>query len=212
MQEAWEGGLDEIVVDPLGQALDAAEHRRGQAAVLVRLPCHEQKALIAEEGHPAARLWIGLSERSDQRVALIAEPLALGGVEVREQLARVAFDAWGNPAPIVFDEVHHEQAGLGIMDVGDGELRVARKLAKHVGLKLETGRAALAFLPRLHRQTPSIGELKLKPRESEPDGQGARLDHGRAEHSLKPRLKLAALHPAAVNRVRQCHKPATKSL
>ncbi len=98
----------------------------GRAALLVRLPGHEQKALIAEEGHPVARLRIGLSQRSDQRVALIAEPLALRGVEVREQLARVAFDARRDPAAVIFDEVHHEQAGLGMMDVGDGELRVAR--------------------------------------------------------------------------------------
>src|SRR3990170_719314 len=98
------------------------------------------------------------------------------------------------------------------MDMGDGESRVARKLAKHVSLKLEAGVAALASLARLHRQTPPIGKPHIESGEAEPDWQGARLDHGRAEHSLKPRLKLAADHRLAVNPVRQCHKPATKSL
>src|SRR3990170_8554210 len=111
MQQTGEGGLDEIVVDPLGQALDAVKQRRGQAALILRLPCHEQEALIAEEGYPAGRLRIGLGERPDQRVALIAEPLPLRGMEVRDQLARVALDAWGNPAAVVLDEVHDEEAG-----------------------------------------------------------------------------------------------------
>src|SRR3990172_11808250 len=100
MQEAGEGGLDEIVVDTLGQALDAGKQRRGQAALIMRLPCHEQEALIAEEGYPAGRLRIGLSERPDQRVALITEPLAPRGMEVRDQLARMALDASSNPAAV----------------------------------------------------------------------------------------------------------------
>jgi hypothetical protein len=55
MQQAGEGGSIEIVVDPPGQALDAVKHLGGQAPFPMRLPCHEQQALIAEEGYPARR-------------------------------------------------------------------------------------------------------------------------------------------------------------
>src|SRR3990172_10601717 len=158
MQETGEGGLDEMVGDPLGQALDAAKQRCGQAPFLMRLPCHEPEALIAKEGHPARIFWIGLGERPDQRVALIAEPLTPRGMEVRDQLARVALDARSDPAAVMRDEVHHEEEGVGVVNMRDGESRVARKLAKHVSLKLETGVAALAYLARLHRQTPPIGK------------------------------------------------------
>ena len=118
----------------------------GQAPFLMRLPCHEQQALIAEERYPARRFWIGLGERADQRVALIAEPLAPRGMEASDQLARMALDAWSDPAAVMRDEVHHEQVRLGMVDQRDGKVREARELAKHVSLELE---ARLAALPRL---------------------------------------------------------------
>ena len=93
MQQAGEGRLDQIIVDPLGEPLDAAEHRSGQAALRMRLPGHEQQAVVAEERHPGSALGIGLGQRPDQRVARIAEPLAPGGMQPGDQLAGVALDA-----------------------------------------------------------------------------------------------------------------------
>ena len=83
----------------------------------LRLPCHEQQAVIAEEGHPAGRLRVRLVQRPDQRVARIAEQLSLGRVQRRDQLAGVALHALSYAAAVSLDEIHDEEIGIGVMDM-----------------------------------------------------------------------------------------------
>jgi hypothetical protein len=113
--------------------------------------------MVPEERHPTARPWIGLSERSDQRIALIAAPFVRGRMEVGNQRARVPFGARGDRAAVGFDEIHHQEVRLGVMHFGDRKVRVARKLAEHVGLEREIGGATVVSRPRLDRQAPPIG-------------------------------------------------------
>ena len=103
----------------------------------MRLLCHEQQAMIAEQGHPVSRLGIWLGERTDQRVAGIAEPLTRRGMKLGDQLASMALDAWGDLPAVSLDEVHDEQGGVGVMHLRNGQLRMAGKLAEHVSLKLQ---------------------------------------------------------------------------
>ena len=59
-------------------------------------------------------------------------------MELSDQLARVTLDARRDPAAVILDEIHHDEAGVGVMDMRDRELRMPRQLGEHVSLKLET--------------------------------------------------------------------------
>lgn len=71
--------------------------------------------MFAEEWHPSPRFRIGLGERSDQRVARIAEKLARRAMQSRDQLAGVALNAPTDAAAVILDEVHDEEIARGIM-------------------------------------------------------------------------------------------------
>ena len=199
MQEAREGGLDQIIADPLGERLDAGEQRGGERAFRVRLTRHEQQAVVAEERHPSIGLRIGLGQAADQRIASIAEPRAPGGMKLGDQLAGMTLNAWRDATAVVVDEVHHQEIGLGMVDQRDRELRQPRQLAQHERLELETRLAVSCALPRLHRQPASVGERERKPCDTEADGQRASLDHDRAERLFKPCFQRASDHHLAVN-------------
>jgi hypothetical protein len=58
-------------------------------------------------------------------------------MELCDQFSGMPLDARGDAAAVVLDEVHDEKVGVGVMDMGDGKLRMARKLAKHIGPKFK---------------------------------------------------------------------------
>src|SRR3977135_4298537 len=137
MEQARKGRLYEVVVDPLCQPLNAGEQRGRQVPIGLCPIGHDHEAMIPEEGHPARSLWVRLGKRPDQRVARVAKLLSWGCMKLCDQLTSVLLDAWGDAAAVVLDEVHDEEIGVGVVDMGDGKPRMARKLAKHVGLKLK---------------------------------------------------------------------------
>jgi hypothetical protein len=114
------------------------------APLKVGLLGHEKKTLVAEEGHPASRDRVWLRKRSDQRIALITERGARGRVQPCDQLARMTFDAWRDPAAVRLDEIHRQKAGFGVMHAWNREIGVTGELAQHVALEREIGCAALA--------------------------------------------------------------------
>src|SRR5262245_62115425 len=163
---------------------------------------HEYKRLVAEEGHPASRNWIWLWERSDQSVPLIAECLARGGVKSCDQLARMTFGALPNSAPVGFDEIHREEAWLGVMHARHRELGAARELAEHVSLEREVWTVASVSRARLDREMPAVGKLRLDPDQAKTDGKRLGIDDGRAERVPKSRRQAPLFH---------CLRPLTLS-
>ena len=60
MQQAREARLDQIVLDPLCQSLDARQLLSGEGALATCFPRHVEQPVVAEERHPERRLRIGL--------------------------------------------------------------------------------------------------------------------------------------------------------
>ena len=93
MQQAREARLDQIVFDPLRQTLDPREQLGGEGALAMRFARHIEEPMVAKERHPERRLRIWLPERPDQRVAVVAVPLATRGVQACDRLGGVMLDA-----------------------------------------------------------------------------------------------------------------------
>ena len=86
---------------------------------------HGEEPLIAEEWDPAVARGIGLRQRPDACIALIAEVRPGRRMQARDQLRGMALDAWRDPTPVILHERHDDKVRRGEVNFGNGQLGLA---------------------------------------------------------------------------------------
>jgi hypothetical protein len=104
-----------MLLKPDGEPFNAAEKGRRQPPLGFGGSCHRQQPLVAKKRDPAIGPWVGLRQRPDQRVALIAEAPARRRMQPRNQLRGMALDLRCNAATVMVDVVHDEEVWLSHM-------------------------------------------------------------------------------------------------
>jgi len=111
-----------MLLEPGSKPFDAAAKGCRQPSLGFGGSRHRQQPLLAKERDPAIGPGIGLRQRPDQRVALIAERPARSGMKPRNQFRRMALDLRRNAAPVVVDVVHDEEIRLSHMHCRDWQV------------------------------------------------------------------------------------------
>jgi hypothetical protein len=111
-----------MLVELSGEPFDAAEEGRRQPSFGFGGLRHRQQPLIAKERDPAIGPRIELRQRPDQRVAVISERSARGGMQSGNQLRGMALDLGRNDTPVVVEVVHDEEVRLSQMHCEDRQV------------------------------------------------------------------------------------------